>query len=66
MNLGIDEGILRWLGLVERMENEKIAKRVYVRKCTVSVGMPWKRWINTVKDCLMKRGLDDRIVWREL
>ena len=37
-----------------------------------SVGRPWKRWIDTVKGCLKKRGLDvrqarrkvrDRSVW---
>ena len=22
------------------------------------MGRPWKRWINTVKECLRKRGLD--------
>ena len=26
----IDEGVLRWLGHVERMENDRIAKSVYV------------------------------------
>ena len=26
----IDEGVLRWFGHVERMENDRIAKRVYV------------------------------------
>ena len=25
----IDEGVLQWLGPVERMENDRIAKRVY-------------------------------------
>ena len=63
----IDEGVLRWFGHVERMEN---VKRVYVGECagSRSVGMARKRWIDTVK----KRGLDvrqarimvhDRIVW---
>ena len=59
---------------MERMENDKIAKRVYVGKCvgSRSVGRLWKRWIDIVKDCLKKRGLDvrkargilhDRSVW---
>ena len=26
----IDEGVLRWFGHVERMESDRIAKRVYV------------------------------------
>ena len=28
----IDENVLRWFGHVERMENDKIEKRVYVGK----------------------------------
>ena len=56
------------------MENDKITKRVYVRECagSCSVHRPRKRWIDTVKDCLKKRGMDvkqariivhDRSVW---
>ena len=58
----IDEGVLRWFGHVERMERDRIAKRIYVGECAVSrsVGRPWKRWIDTVKECLKKRGLDVR------
>ena len=70
----IDEGVLRWFGHVERMETDRIAKRVYVGECasSCSVGRPRKRWIDTVKDCFKKRGLDvrqsrrmmhDRSVW---
>ena len=35
----------------ERMESDKIAKRVYVGVCAVSrsVGRPRKRWIDNVK-----------------
>ena len=29
----IDEGVLWWFGHMERMENDKIAKRVFVGKC---------------------------------
>ena len=32
----IDAGVLRWFGYVERMENVRIAKRVYVGECAVS------------------------------
>ena len=57
------------------MENDRITKRVYVGKCggCRSVGRPMKRWIDTVQDCLKKKGLDirqakimvhDRSVWR--
>ena len=44
---------------MEIMENDRIAKRVYVGECagSHSVGRPRKRWIDTVKDCLRKRGL---------
>ena len=47
---------------MKRMENDRIAKRVYVGECagSRSVGRPRKRWINTVKDCLRKIGLDVR------
>ena len=36
--------------------------REYVRECAGNrlVGRPQKRWIDTVKDCLRKRGLDVR------
>ena len=42
------------------MENDKIAKRIYVREFAGSclIGMLWKRWIDTVKGCLKKTGLD--------
>ena len=58
----IDEGVLRWFSHVERVENDRIAKWVYVGECPISrsVVRPWKRWIDTVKDCLKKRGLDAR------
>ena len=43
------------------MENDRIAKRVYVGECaSSSVGRLQKRWIDTVKDYLKKRGLDIR------
>ena len=52
----IDEGVLH----VEKIENDRIAKRVYVGKCagSRSVSRPRKRWIDTVKACLKKKGLD--------
>ena len=38
----IDEGVLRWFDHVERMENDRIAKRVYVGESadSCSVGSP--------------------------
>ena len=38
LNEKIDEGTLRWFGHVERMEEDKIAKRVYVLLLTQRVG----------------------------
>ena len=50
----IDEDVLRWFTYVERMENDRIDKRVYVGDYSGdrSMGRPRKRWIDTVKDCL--------------
>ena len=58
----IDEGVLRWFGHVERMKNNMIAEKVYVGECagSRSVGRARKRWIDTVKKFLKKRGLDFR------
>ena len=42
------------------MERNRISKRVYVGECagSHSVGSQRKRWIDTVKECLKKKGLD--------
>ena len=58
----IDEGVLWWFGHVERIERDRMAKRVYVGECagSCSVGRPQKRWIDTVKECLKKRWLGVR------
>ena len=58
----IDEDVLQWFSRVKRMENDRISKRVYVREGSGSrsVGKPQKRLIDSVKDCLKKRGLDVR------
>ena len=72
----IGESILQWFSPIESMENNKIFKRVYVEECVGSrlVGRPWKRWIDSVNDCLKKRGLNvgqarrvvyERNEWRE-
>ena len=47
---------------MERMEVDRVVKRVYLGLCTgsLSVGRPRKRWIDTVKRCLRKIGLDVR------
>ena len=42
---------------MERMESDRIAKRVYVENCAVNHlrSWSWKSWIDNVKDCLTKR-----------
>ena len=52
----IDEGALQRFGHVER---DRIAKRVYGGEYAGirSVGMAQKRWIDTAKECLKKRGV---------
>ena len=49
---------------MEKMEYDRIAKRIYVGECAGyrSVGKPKKRrrWIDSEKECLTKRGLDVR------
>ena len=42
---GLDEGVLRWFGHGERMERDRITKRVYVGECagSRSVGKPRKK-----------------------
>ena len=54
----INEGMLRWFGHVERMERDRIAKRVSVGECASSrsVVRLRKKWIDAM-ECLRKRGL---------
>ena len=49
----IDKSILQWFGHIERMGNDRIAKRVYVVGCMGSclVGQLWKRWNDEVNEC---------------
>ena len=58
----IDEGVLRWFGHVERMKTDRIVNKDYVGGCagSHSVGRLQKRWTDTVKECLRKRGLEGR------
>ena len=45
---------------MERMEKERITKRVYVGECASGHSVARRRWIDTKRDCLRKRGLDVR------
>ena len=40
----------------ERIDSDRIAKRVHVGECVSShlVGQPWKRWTDSMNDCLKK------------
>ena len=54
---GMDErvdGVLQWFGHVERIENDRISKRVSVGEFAgcCSVCRLWRRYIDTVKDWL--------------
>ena len=56
-----------WLfGHMERMERDRIVKRIYVGECagSHSMGRPQKRWINTMKEYFRKRGLNVRQIWK--
>ena len=51
---------------MERVERGMITKRTYVEEFagSRSVGKKRKRWLDTVKECLKKRGLDVRQAMR--
>ena len=59
----IDEGILWWFIYVERMERDRIAKRIYVRVCagSRSVGRPQKRGLDVRQ---ARRMVQDRSEWQ--
>ena len=56
----IDESVLPWLVHIERMGNDRIAKRVYVEECVGnhSVDLYRKMWINSVNEALKNRCLN--------
>ena len=47
----IDEVVLQWFGHVERMEIDRIGKKVYVEEFagSRSIGRSRKRWTDTIK-----------------
>ena len=57
-----DQGVLRWLGHVERIADERMAKREYesdvrgIRKR----GRPRKCWMDGAKEVLARKGLNIR------
>ena len=55
----MDQNVLRWLGHVERMEDDRLARKVYELevqgpRCR---GRPRKEWMDGVKEVLTKMGL---------
>ena len=71
----INESILRWFGHMERMDENRLVKRMYSGECVGKkpVGRPKKRWIELVRDCLKERNVSmdearrmvlDRNEWR--
>ena len=71
----VNEYILRWFGHMERMDVNRLVKRMYNSECVGDrpVGRPKKRWIESLKECLTERNVSlgearrfvhDRSVWR--
>ena len=73
----VDRCTLRWFGHVERMNEERMAKKVYVsaENGRRDRGRPTRVWMDGVKDALNAREVtleqarmivDDRDRWRDL
>ena len=55
----INESILRWFGHMERMDENRLVKKMYRGECVGdrTVGRPKLRWIDSVKKCLKVRNV---------
>ena len=55
----IERNVLKWFGLVERIEEERLVKRVYRANVEGNRerGRPQRRWRDEVKELLIRRGL---------
>ena len=73
----VDMNVLRWFGHVERMENERLLKRVMNARVNGrgARGRPRLGWMDGVKRALQERGMDvgearerarDRNDWRAI
>ena len=73
----VDRCVLRWFGHVERMDETRMVKKVYVSSVdgVRGRGRPGKVWMDGVNDALDKRGwtleqarveVHDRVCWRNL
>ena len=58
----IEKNVLKWLGHVERMGEERLVKRVYQANVESNRGRgrPQRRWRDEVKHLLSGRGLNER------
>ena len=75
INERINESVLRWFGHVERMDDSRMVKRMYKSESigTRPRGRMKRRWIDSVKECLMEKNVSldqarrlarDRSEWR--
>jgi len=73
----MDQGVLRWFGHVERMDGDRLVRKVYESEMSGPRcrGRPRKSWMDGVKNVLSKRGLNiqdakdcvqDRREWRSI
>lgn len=73
----VQQGVLRWYGHLERMDNDRLVNRIYRSKIhgVRGRGRPWKRWMDGVKEALDSRGMSfeqsavcvrDRVQWRRV
>merc|ERR1712237_175669 len=56
----MDQGVLRWFGHAERMEGERLVRRVYDSDARGmrGRGRPRKCWIDGTKEVMRRKGLD--------
>ncbi len=54
-----EQGVLRWFGHVERMEEERLVKKITRSdvRCVRPRGRPRMRWLDSVKRVLGARGM---------
>jgi hypothetical protein len=69
----MDRNVLMWYGHVERMEEERVVKSIYMSKFEGIRGSPKLRWMNGMKAAVERRGaktgyarmcMQDRERWR--
>ena len=55
-----DRNMLKWFGHIERMEGNRLTKKIYTSKVEGNRGRgrPKRRWRDAVRDVLFQRGLD--------